>query len=133
MGLRHLRYFVAVGEAGVAAKLRLHAAQPSLSRQIRELESEVGAQLLTQHARGIQLTAAGRAFLDHARIALAHAEHFLPGSIISRPLAGDAPTIDLVVGYSKTNASQTLQLFLSRVDELIARSGQKSPRSQNVR
>src|SRR5580692_2839973 len=77
MELRHLRYFVAVAEAGgltTAAKLRLHTAQPSLSRQIRELEAEVGVQLLTRHARGIELTAAGRAFLDHARIALAEAE-----------------------------------------------------------
>src|SRR6202166_1653579 len=77
MELRHLRYFVAVAEAGgltTAAKLRLHTAQPSLSRQIRELEAEVGVQLLIRHARGIQLTAAGRAFLDHARIALAQAE-----------------------------------------------------------
>ena len=77
MELRHLRYFVAVAETGgltTAAKLRLHTAQPSLSRQIRELEAEVGVQLLIRHARGIQLTAAGRAFLDHARIALAEAE-----------------------------------------------------------
>jgi LysR family transcriptional regulator, hca operon transcriptional activator len=294
MELRHLRYFVAVAEAGgltTAAKLRLHTAQPSLSRQIRELEAEVGVELLMRHARGIQLTAAGRAFLDHARIALAqadaakeaarrvaypakptfalgfltgqemdwlpeamnvlrdelpkievtvssqyspllaealtkgkldlafmraepempgltyqlvtkerlvvilpsyhrlapldeidprefasenfitvsstaptvkvvidefmsrsgidihpthesdnltmalsmvastggvallpaYAENFLPGSVISRPLTGDAPTIDLVVGYNKTNTSQTLQLFLSRVDDLVAR------------
>jgi LysR family hca operon transcriptional activator len=51
----------------------------------------------------------------------AYAENFLPGSVISRPLAGDPPTIDLVIGYSKTNTSQTLQLFLSRVDDLISR------------
>jgi LysR family transcriptional regulator, hca operon transcriptional activator len=77
MELRHLRYFVAVAETGgltTAAKRRLHTAQPSLSRQIRELEAEVGVQLLIRHARGIQLTAAGRAFLGHARITLAQAE-----------------------------------------------------------
>jgi LysR family hca operon transcriptional activator len=294
MELRHLRYFVAVAETGsltTAAKRRLHTAQPSLSRQIRELEAEVGVQLLIRHARGIQLTAAGRAFLDHARTALAqaeaateaarraaypakptfalgfltgqemdwlpkamnvlrdelpkievtvlsqyspllaealtrgkldlafmraepnmpglayqlvtkerlvvvmpsdhrlasldevdprelagenfitvsstaptlkvvidefmsrsgldirpvheidnlamavsmvastrgvtllpaYAENFLPGSVISRPLAGDPPTIDLVIGYSKTNTSQTLRLFLSRLDDVISR------------
>ena len=73
MELRHLRYFVAVAEAGsltVAAEKKLHTAQPSLSRQIRDLENEVGAQLLTRNARGIELTAAGKAFLDHARLAL---------------------------------------------------------------
>ncbi len=77
MELRHLRYFVAVAEAGsltVAAEQSLHTAQPSLSRQIRDLELEVGAQLLTRSARGVALTAAGRAFLDHARLALAQVE-----------------------------------------------------------
>jgi LysR family hca operon transcriptional activator len=291
MELRHLRYFVAVAETGgltSAAKQRLHTAQPSLSRQIRELEAEVGVQLLIRNARGVELTTAGRAFLDHARSALAqseaaiqaarraakpvfalgfltgqevdwlseamrllhdelpkievtissqyspllgdalmkgkldlafmraepgmpdliyqliakenlvavlpgdhrlaardeidprelasetfitvshtaptpkaiidqfvsglglgispvhevdnlamamslvastrgiallpaYAENFLPSSVISRPLAGQSPTIDLVIGYSKTNTSPLLRLFLSRVDSLIAR------------
>jgi LysR family transcriptional regulator, hca operon transcriptional activator len=73
MELRHLRYFAAVAEAGsltVAAERKLHTSQPSLSRQIRDLEDEVGAQLLTRTARGIDLTPAGRAFLEHARVAL---------------------------------------------------------------
>ena len=77
MELRHLRYFVAVAEAGsltVAAARKLHTSQPSLSRQIRDLEEEVGAQLLTRGARGIELTPAGRAFLDHARVALAQVD-----------------------------------------------------------
>ena len=77
MELRHLRYFVAVAEEGsltVAAERRLHTAQPSLSRQIRDLEHEVGVALMTRSARGIELTAAGRAFLEHARLALAQAE-----------------------------------------------------------
>jgi LysR family hca operon transcriptional activator len=77
MELRHLRYFVAVAEEGsvtVAAERRLHTAQPSLSRQIKGLEDEVGVELLTRSAKGIELTGAGRAFLDHARMALAQAE-----------------------------------------------------------
>jgi LysR family transcriptional regulator, hca operon transcriptional activator len=77
MELRHLRYFVAVAEAGsltVAAEQTLHTSQPSLSRQIRDLEGEVGAQLLTRRARGIELTPAGRAFLDHARSVLSQVE-----------------------------------------------------------
>jgi LysR family hca operon transcriptional activator len=76
MELRHLRYFVAVAEEGSrtgAAEKRLHTAQPSLSRQLRDLEHEVGAQLLIRDARGIELTPAGRAFLDHARLALGQA------------------------------------------------------------
>ena len=77
MELRHLRYFVAVAEEGsltVAAQKRLHTAQPSLSRQIHDLELEIGAQLLNRGPRGIELTAAGRVFLDHARIALLQVE-----------------------------------------------------------
>jgi LysR family transcriptional regulator, hca operon transcriptional activator len=77
MELRHLRYFVAVAEEGsltVAAEKRLHTAQPSLSRQIRDLEFEVGVPLLTRSVNGVELTAAGRAFLDHARLALTQAE-----------------------------------------------------------
>jgi LysR family transcriptional regulator, hca operon transcriptional activator len=77
MELRHLRFFVAVAEEKsitVAAERRLHTAQPSLSRQMRELEIEVGAELMTRSAHGIELTAAGKVFLDHARLALAQVE-----------------------------------------------------------
>ena len=303
MELRHLRYFVAVAEAGsltVAAEKRLHTAQPSLSRQIRDLENEVGTQLMTRHARGIELTAAGKAFLDHARLALiqvdaaseaarraakrnkpifaigfltgqeidwlpevmrvlrdelpkidvtissqsssrdlgdalmrgkldvaflraemkaadlvykvvtqeplvvilpsdhrlasrevidpkeiagerllivsaapvlraviddylkrcgidtkpeleadnlamamsliastrsvallpAYTQNFLPWSVISRPLDGDVPTVDLVVGYNKANTSPILDLFLSRIDDLIARVSSTRPAAQ---
>jgi LysR family hca operon transcriptional activator len=75
--LRHLRYFVAVAEEGsltLAAQKRLHTAQPSLSRQIHDLELELGVQLLIRGPRGIELTAAGRVFLDHARVALLQVE-----------------------------------------------------------
>jgi LysR family transcriptional regulator, hca operon transcriptional activator len=303
MELRHLRYFIAVAEEGsltVAAERRLHTAQPSLSRQIRDLEREVGAQLLTRSARGVELTAAGRAFLEHARLALAqteaaveaarraekpakpsfalgfltgqemdwlprsmnilkdqlpnidvtvssqyspeladslmrgridlaflrpepqmpdleyrlvakeplvvvlpsdhrlasraaisiqdiaqetfigmsktaptlqviiedyvkrsgvdirvahqidnlgmamslvasmrgvtllpaYAQNFLPWSVISRPLAGEAPTIDLVIGYKKANTSSILKLFLARSDELISHAANKLPRGR---
>jgi LysR family hca operon transcriptional activator len=71
--LRHLRYFVAVAEAEsltLAANRKLHTSQPFLSRQIRDLEQEIGARLLTRRARGIELTPAGRAFLEHARSVL---------------------------------------------------------------
>ncbi|QPF89503.1 LysR family transcriptional regulator [Bradyrhizobium commune] len=77
MELRHLRYFVAVADAGsltVAAEQTLHTSQPSLSRQIRDLEQEIGAQLMIRSAQGIELTPAGKAFLDHARMALVQAE-----------------------------------------------------------
>src|SRR4029077_1646499 len=69
MELRHLRYFIAVAEEGsltVAAEKRLHTAQPSLSRQMRDLEYEVGVPLMNRSARGVELTAEGRGFLCQA-------------------------------------------------------------------
>ena len=77
MELRHLRYFIAVANAGsltVAAEQKLHTSQPSLSRQIRDLEREVGVQLINCGAQGIELRSAGKAFLEHARMSLLQAE-----------------------------------------------------------
>jgi LysR family transcriptional regulator, hca operon transcriptional activator len=77
MELRHLRYFIAVADAGsltVAAEQTLHTSQPSLSRQIRDLEQEVGVLLINRSAHGVELTSAGKAFLEHARMALLQAE-----------------------------------------------------------
>lgn len=69
MELRHLRYFVAVAEerSFIGAAARLRVAQPSLSKQIRDLEVELGTTLFERGPRGVNLTAAGRAFLVEAR------------------------------------------------------------------
>jgi DNA-binding transcriptional LysR family regulator len=69
MELRHLRYFVGVGEEqhfGRAAK-RLFIVQPALSRQIQDLERELGFPLFERLPRGVKLNAAGKLFLDDAR------------------------------------------------------------------
>src|SRR5260221_6891995 len=69
MELRHLRYFVVVGEGqhyGRAAR-RLRVAQPALSRQIQDLEDEIGCQLFDRLPRGVKISAAGKAFLEDAR------------------------------------------------------------------
>jgi DNA-binding transcriptional LysR family regulator len=69
MELRHLRYFVAVGEAqhyGRASR-KLRVAQPALSRQIQDLEAEVGFNLFDRLPRGVKLSTAGRLFLEDAR------------------------------------------------------------------
>ena len=73
MELRHLRYFVAVVEEGSSQRPRSTGcitSQPSLSRQIRDLEHQIGVELLSRSVNGVELTAAGKAFLDHARLAL---------------------------------------------------------------
>jgi DNA-binding transcriptional LysR family regulator len=76
MELRHLRYFRAVGREqhfGRAAKI-LHVAQPALTRQIRHLEEELGVALFERKPRGVQLSAAGRMFLNESEAILAHVE-----------------------------------------------------------
>jgi len=69
MELRHLRYFVAVCEAlnftKAAAQLRI--AQPALSRQVQDLEDEIGVDLLKRSPRGVTITAEGKLFLEEAR------------------------------------------------------------------
>lgn len=76
MELRHLRYFVAVAEelSFTRAAQNLRTAQPSLSQQIRDLEHEIGTALLERNKRNVALTAAGKVFLDEARLVLAQAE-----------------------------------------------------------
>src|SRR5438309_11671747 len=76
MELRHLRYFVGVGEEqhfGRAAE-RLHIAQPALSRQIQDLEKEIGVPLFERLPRGVRLSAAGRLFLEDSRRILAEVQ-----------------------------------------------------------
>jgi LysR family hca operon transcriptional activator len=55
----------------------------------------------------------------------AYALNFLPSSVTSRPLKGATPTVDLVLGYRKSNQSPILKLLLSRLDELVARVSKK--------
>jgi DNA-binding transcriptional LysR family regulator len=76
MELRHLRYFVAVAESlnFTKAAARLRVAQPALSRQIRDLEEELGAPLLERGPRSVRLTEAGAVFLPEAKSVLQRAE-----------------------------------------------------------
>jgi len=132
MELRHLRYFVAVAEAGsltVAAERKLHTSQPSLSRQIRDLEDEVGTQLLTRRARGIELTPAGRAFLDHARSVLSQVE--AAGEAARRVAHPAKPcfAMGFLTGHEWTWMPEALRILrdeLPNIDVMI--SSQYSPR-----
>ena len=76
MELRHLRYFVAVAETENVSRaaLKLHISQPGLSRQVRDLEEELGFPLLERGAKSVRLTEAGRVFLGEARAVLQRVE-----------------------------------------------------------
>jgi DNA-binding transcriptional LysR family regulator len=76
MELRHLRYFIAIAEerSFTGAAERLWIAQPGLSTQMRRLEAELGVQLFERHSRGIDLTQAGKLFLERARVAVSAAD-----------------------------------------------------------
>src|SRR6202140_4544321 len=132
MELRHLRYFVAVAEAGsltVAAERKLHTSQPSLSRQIRDLEDEVGAQLLTRGARGIELTPAGRAFLDHARVVLSQIEAAAEAARRVAHPAKPCFAMGFLTGHELTWMPEALRILrdeLPNIDVMI--SSQYSPR-----
>jgi LysR family hca operon transcriptional activator len=131
MELRHLRYFVAVAEAGsltVAAQGKLHTSQPSLSRQIRDLEDEVGAQLLARSARGIELTPAGRAFLHHARSVLSQVEAAAEAARRVAHPAKPCFAMGFLTGHEWTWMPEALRILrdeLPNIDVMI--SSQYSP------
>src|SRR5216117_2802039 len=79
MELRHLRYFVAVADALSFTKGagKLHLAQPSLTRQIKDLEEEIGVRLLDRTKREVSLTEEGKSFLADARRVLAHSAEII--------------------------------------------------------
>jgi DNA-binding transcriptional LysR family regulator len=122
MELRHLRYFVAVAEerSFIGAATRLRVAQPSLSKQIRDLESELGIVLLERGPRGVLLTAAGRAFLVEARHTL---------DVASRAVAsarGAAQGRDSPLRF----AHGELSVYGTDLENLLARFRDANPEAQ---
>jgi LysR family hca operon transcriptional activator len=114
MELRHLRYFVAVAEEGsltTAAEIRLHTSQPSLSRQIRDLEYQVGAELLSRSVHGVELTAAGKAFLDHARLALAQVDAAVEAARKAAQPARKTFAIGFQTGHEMNWLPQAMQVL----------------------
>ena len=124
MELRHLRYFVAIAdeESMTRAGARLHVSQPTLSRQLRDLEDELGVALFDHGARAIRLTSVGRVFLEEARASLKRAELAVE---TVRAVAGGgrrrinvgyspSPSFDLLPStlryFHKTNPEVTVQL-----------------------
>jgi DNA-binding transcriptional LysR family regulator len=118
MELRHLRYFVGVARESSFTKAaqKLRVAQPALSRQIRQLEEEVGVTLLERNHRGVHLTSAGKAFLSEAQALLEQSEQ----AIRIAQKTGQAGRAQLNVGY-------VWGLFHSLVPATIARFRQQFP------
>ena len=115
MELRHLRYFVAVAqEENVSrAALKLHVSQPGLSRQIRDLEDEIGFSLLERSAKSVRLTAAGKIFLTEARAVLQHAADAVDKArAVSSGTGGE-----LNVGYAPSLTVQILPQALRKFQE----------------
>ncbi|MEC4591418.1 LysR family transcriptional regulator [Nitrospirillum amazonense] len=131
MELRHLRYFVAVAEEGgllTAAQRRLNTSQPSLSRQIRDLEAEVGVTLLERQARGVTLTPAGRVFLDHARLALLQVEAATDAARRMAQPERPVLTIGFMVGLEVTWLPHLLRIIREEAPEVeITLSSLSSP------
>src|SRR5215470_18007082 len=106
MELRHLRYFVVVAEMENVSRaaLKLHVSQPALSRQVRDLEDELGFPLLERSAKSIHLTAAGRVFLNEGRAVLQRADD--AGKAARATATGSHA--ELHVGYAPTLTARIL-------------------------
>src|SRR5437870_1381255 len=112
MELRHLRYFIAVAEEENVSRaaLKLHVSQPGISRQIRDLEDEIGFQLFERTAKSLKLTDAGKIFLREARAVLQRADDAVKNA---QAVAGGSG--ELHIGYAPSLTArflpQTLRAF----------------------
>jgi DNA-binding transcriptional LysR family regulator len=106
MELRHLRYFIAVAETEnvSSAALKLHVSQPGLSRQIRDLEDELGFLLFERGAKSLRLTDAGRSFLKESRAVLQRAED----AVKAARAVATRTSAELNVGYAMSPTIQIL-------------------------
>ena len=106
MELRHLRYFVAVAEQENVSRaaLKLHVSQPGISRQIRDLEEELGFSLLQRSAKSVRLTEAGRVFLKEARAVLERANE----AVEAARLAASGNGGELHIGYAPSLTARIL-------------------------
>jgi DNA-binding transcriptional LysR family regulator len=117
MELRHLRYFVAVAEEQnvTRAARRLHVAQPALSRQIRDLEEDLGAALFERSAASLRLTDGGRIFLNEARAVLRRTEE----AVRKVRAAAGARKSEIDIGYAPSPTAEFLPRIL-RACEMAA-------------
>jgi DNA-binding transcriptional LysR family regulator len=117
MELRHLRYFVAVAEAENVSRaaLKLHVSQPAVSTQVRDLEDELGFDLLARTAKSVRLTEAGRVFLEEARAVLERAKVAVDKA---RAVANRGSSL-LHIGYSPTPTAHLLPAILRAFQSAI--------------
>jgi DNA-binding transcriptional LysR family regulator len=110
MELRHLRYFVAVAQAENVSRaaLKLHVSQPGISRQIQDLEAEIGFQLLERSAKAVRLTAAGKVFLNEAKSVLQHADE----AVKKARAVAQGSSGEIHVGYAPSLTVQILPPIL---------------------
>ena len=116
MELRHLRYFVAVAEAENVSRaaVKLHVSQPALSRQIRDLEDELGFALLERSAKSVHLTDAGRAFLPEARAVLQRADE----AVKAARAVATGKRSEIHVGYAPSPTVELLPCALHAFQNL---------------
>jgi LysR family transcriptional regulator, benzoate and cis,cis-muconate-responsive activator of ben and cat genes len=105
MELRHLRYFVAVAEEENVSRAasRLHVSQPGVSRQIHDLEDEIGFSLFDRNGKSVRLTAAGKIFFGEARDILARTAEAVKKAGLSR-----AQQTEINVGYAPSHTVEIL-------------------------
>jgi LysR family transcriptional regulator, benzoate and cis,cis-muconate-responsive activator of ben and cat genes len=115
MELRHLRYFVAVAEEENVSRaaLKLHVSQPGISRQIHDLEDELGFQLFERSAKSVRLTGAGKVFLTEAKSVLQHADDAVKKA---RAISGGTND-EINVGYAPSLTIQILPQALRKFQE----------------
>src|SRR5882724_6642670 len=119
MELRHLRYFLAVGEAlnFTRAAAQLRVAQPALSRQVQDLEDEIGVDLLRRSPRGVTLTAEGKLFLEEVRELLKRADESVEKvRALARGEYGELP-----VGYAPSPTVEILPPALAAFQKAVPR------------
>jgi DNA-binding transcriptional LysR family regulator len=113
--LRHLRYFVAAAENENVSRaaLKLHVSQPALSRQIHDLEDELGFALFQRDAKSLRLTEAGRAFLNESRAVLQRAQ----SAVAAARAVAEGGRAELHVGYAPSPLARILPRTLRAFQE----------------
>ena len=114
MELRHLRYFIAVAEEQnvTRAAARLHLSQPPLTRQIQDLEEELGVALFERHGKSIRLTEAGEVFLEEARACLERVDQAV------KIVRGKRHIVEFHLGYAPSPSAEILPGLIRKFGEV---------------